>query len=87
MRSLRISVMLGAVIVAMTGIGQAVARAVRSVGDFALRLVLSIVPNQRPAFALGGPAEGFGGHIRPFDHLTVERHEAGTSRRAAARGI
>lgn len=54
--------------------------------DSFVRFVFSAVSPQ-PAFAFAGRSEGFGGFFPPTADPHVQRHEAGQSRRAAARGI
>lgn len=80
--SILISLALGAVVSALASFGQAVTAAV----DRGLRFIFDAIPS--PSLMLGREPEGFGGFFRPtFADPRVERHEAGFSRLAAARGI
>jgi hypothetical protein len=71
-----------AVCSACAAIGSAVVTAV----DRGLRFMLSAV-SPEPALALDGGNEGYVDHAFTFADPRVDRHEAGVSRRSAARHI
>ena len=85
-RSYRFSILLSALAAIVVSAAVAVGNAITSVGYRFARFVFAAIPS--PAYAFAGPAEGYGGWFQPaFRDPHVARHEAGMSRRAAARGV